>query len=240
MTKRKKKKIIYSAILLALGIIIVLISLFFVKYKTVDNYMTARAYHYLSAKYDADESEFTLIDYDKAHWFLNDDDFPELERAPYKWEFEYNGRKFFVNRLDRKFYDDYQLEEIEQWCVEWLQENVFSDILHIELNSFDLWNYQMKFGNTVIRRENIEVFLTNKPKSRYKTFVYFESDNEGASQQIQSKVDSVLSKDVYYACNLLHVDDVDLFEQYNHLEYIKQCYRAESYWMKVLNYDAFL
>ena len=152
MTKRKKKKLIYSAILLALGIIIVLISLFFVKYKTVDNYMTARAYHYLSAKYDADESEFILIDYDKAHWFLNDDDFPELEYSNYKWEFEYNGREFFVNMDGKEFYDDYQLEDVNEWVYNWLTENIDKNIVDFTADSD---SFKIYYGASNVSRTNV-------------------------------------------------------------------------------------
>lgn len=195
MTKRKKKKIIYSAILLALGIIIVLISLFFVKYKTVDNYMTARAYHYLSAKYDADESEFILIDYDKAHWFLNDDDFPELEYSNYKWEFEYNGREFFVNMDGKEFYDDYQLEDVEKWCVCWLQKNVDKSIWFIGIDSEDLYSYLDVAGKNYIVPDDAYSFLCNLNASQQtfissniKIYCYNKNVNDEAEDELITNI----------------------------------------------------
>ena len=83
----------------------------------------AKAVEYLCDKYDADKSEFKLVDHRNAgaYWDASKDEFfQHLAWKDFAFEFEYNGKNFYVNRCNGKFFDDYQLDDIELWCTEWL------------------------------------------------------------------------------------------------------------------------
>lgn len=54
---------------------------------------------------------------------------------------------FFVNRDKGRFYDDCQLEDIENWSTERLKENVDERIIGIDLDSGHIRKYQKVFNN---------------------------------------------------------------------------------------------
>ena len=81
------------------------------------------------------------------------------------FEFEYKGKKFYTEymqfaydefRPEEKphFADDYQLEDIFNWCTEYLQENVDKDIAGVEVSSEIIYhstqyeyNYELPWDN---------------------------------------------------------------------------------------------
>ena len=95
-----------------------------------------QAINYLCEKYNAEPEDFKLVDYRRAH--LGSEAYMFFFEKPviidYAFEFEYNDKTFFVIKSENGFYDDYQLEDIELWCTEWLQENIDSRII-----GFGLW-----------------------------------------------------------------------------------------------------
>ena len=109
-------------------------------YKVLDTtsyiFVKAKAEHYLCQKYDAKPSEIELVDYKHAKPYWNHDPIiSEIHWTDFSFEFEYNNKKFFVNRDEGKFYDDYQLEDIEKWCTQWLKENIDERIVGLEIDS---------------------------------------------------------------------------------------------------------
>lgn len=116
--KRRIKNIIWVIILLTLA------NLF--AYPVVG----AQAKIYLSLKYKEPPSKFELVDHNQSHFtreeykvFLT-----KTKWVDFSFEYKYNDRLFFVNRDKGRFYDDYQLEDVENWCTEWLQDNVDENI----------------------------------------------------------------------------------------------------------------
>lgn len=186
-----------------------------------DNYMTACCYNYLSEKYSADKSEFALLDHDKGYLYLTEDAIPELKWAPYKWEFEYKGRSFYVNRIDGKYYDDYQLEDIESWCTNWLQQNVDERIISIEISTNSIIKYsEYKENNLyVLSNNDVEIYdFINYLASKsviYNIRIYFADESieelvgeekltegEKAKEEINTKLAEYFEKNVSsFLCN---------------------------------------
>ena len=128
---KKNKKWIIIVILILLSVLCACMILNLSSY----HFVKARAVNYLCDKYDADKDEFELVDYLHSGFHEEPDgewvDF--INWHDFSFEFKYKNKSFFVNRYNGKFYDDYQIEDIEKWCTEWLKENVDE---HIDSVSF--------------------------------------------------------------------------------------------------------
>ena len=141
--KRKSIKIIFLAIIL-----LTLANLF--AYPVV----AAQAKIYLSLKYKESPTKFELVDHNQSH--VRSKEYAVFFTQPvwidFSFEYKYNDRLFFVNRDKGRFYDDYQLEDIENWCTEWLKENVDERIIGIDLDSDHIRKYQKEFNMIFIIR----------------------------------------------------------------------------------------
>ena len=148
--KRKSIKIIFLAIIL-----LTLANLF--AYPVV----AAQAKIYLSLKYKESPTKFELVDHNQS--YMRSEEYEVFFMKP-KWvdfsfEYKYNDRLFFVNRDKGRFYDDYQLEDIENWCTEWLKENVDERIIGIDLDSDHIRKYQKVFNNKKLYKNITKDFL---------------------------------------------------------------------------------
>ena len=148
--KRKSIKIIFLAIIL-----LTLANLF--AYPVV----AAQAKIYLSLKYKETPTKFELVDHNQS--YMRSEEYEVFFMKP-KWvdfsfEYKYNDRLFFVNRDKGRFYDDYQLEDIENWCTEWLKENVDERIIGIDLDSDHIRKYQKEFNNRKLYKSITKDFL---------------------------------------------------------------------------------
>ncbi len=148
--KRKSIKIIFLAIIL-----LTLANLF--AYPVV----AAQAKIYLSLKYKESPTKFELVDHNQS--YMRSEEYEVFFMKP-KWvdfsfEYKYNDRLFFVNRDKGRFYDDYQLEDIENWCTEWLKENVDERIIGIDLDSGHIRKYQKVFNNKKLYKNITKDFL---------------------------------------------------------------------------------
>lgn len=148
--KRKSIKIIFLAIIL-----LTLANLF--AYPVV----AAQAKIYLSLKYKESPTKFELVDHNQSH--VRSKEYAVFFTQPvwidFSFEYKYNDRLFFVNRDKGRFYDDYQLEDIENWCTEWLKENVDKRIVGIPLDSYELISFQKSYKNNVLTKNEIKTFL---------------------------------------------------------------------------------
>lgn len=153
--KKKSITIILIVFILVFGSI-------FGGYFAIKTVMTKSAINYLQDKYNMSYNQITVLDYEMKK-FGNDTSFLPLNTywSPYKWELEYNDKSFFVNRIDGKYYDDYQLDEIESVATEWFKQNIDNNIVGIKLSSANIINYQARIaGNVTIN--NIKDFLNDK------------------------------------------------------------------------------
>ncbi|WP_454969125.1 hypothetical protein [Eubacterium sp.] len=168
------KKIL--SIIITITIIIVFI---FGGYFVTKTVMTKGAINYLQDKYNMSYNQITVLDYEMKKPG-NDTSFLPLNTywSPYKWELEYNNKSFFVNRIDGKYYDDYQLDEIESVATEWFKQNIDNNIVGIKLSSANIINYQARIAsNVTINENNIKDFLNDKNTySGINHFTYYDVD----------------------------------------------------------------
>ncbi len=173
MTKRKKITVI--------SIVLILFLLIFGNWLFGRTVMTFAARCYLADKYDDSITSFHLVDFDEKHLYPVSYGLPEFEVTPYKWEFKYNEKNFFVNLDKGNFYDDYQLEDIDKWCVEWLQKNIDNRIYGVLFPPRKLMiEFQNNNGTRPIKESEV-----------YDSLILFYRN----SSETQ---DSVLWFDVYY------------------------------------------
>lgn len=173
-------------------------------------YVKAKAQIYLSQKYDAKISDFEIVDYRKSGIYWSDRYIFWItpEWVDFCFEFEYNDKNFMVNRIDGKFYDDYQLDDIEVWCTEWLQENVDERINGVYLRSTDIVYYLKNSGhknNYVITKGDAKEFLDNYSyqgeEECHCFFYYYDKnadgdDNHDVRIDIQNEIYNKLSKKI--------------------------------------------
>lgn len=134
--------------------------------KTSYIYARVKSEIYLCNKYDAKPSEFEMIGYKRS----------SVERMPigelmeklvwidFSFEYKYKEKHFIVNRENGKFYDDYQLEDVEEWCTDWLKENVDERIVGVDLESGYLYDYQKttkEMNMYIISSEDTKDFLSS-------------------------------------------------------------------------------
>lgn len=138
--------------------------------------MTKGAIDYLQDKYDMSYDQINVMDYETKK-LGNDTSFLPINTywSPYKWEFEYNNKPFFVNRINGRYYDDYQLDEIESLATEWFKQNIDNNIIGIRLSSANVINYQARIaGDIIINENNIKDFLNDKNTYSYiNDFTYY-------------------------------------------------------------------
>lgn len=142
LSKKAKTKIIVTVLAVCLAV--------FGAYKFVDtyshSYVENKAINYLCQKYDEDASAFEVLDYQQSGFGWSDNGHIISKRVwiDFTFEVKYNGKKFFVKKYKGKYYDDYQLEDIEKWCTDWLKNNVDERFTGVDLDTYDIIWYQTK------------------------------------------------------------------------------------------------
>lgn len=119
------------------------------------NSLTRNAKEYIAYKYGVTQSEITEVEEYKAHI---ETEFVLLEKfniwvVPAKWVFNVDGKNFNVEYFQKHYVDDFQLEDLEIWCTEYLQDNVDSNISGIELysdmifhdNTYDIFSKRSRY-----------------------------------------------------------------------------------------------
>lgn len=156
------KKIL--SIIITITIIIVFI---FGGYFVAKTVMTKGAIDYLKDKYGLSESQLEIVDYETGMYHIESTDWIfkpfEIKWYNYKWKFEYADKKIFVNRINGRYYDDYQLDDLQIWMTDWLKSNINENIVGVQFDSSYLIKYQMNFGNKSVITENkiVDFFNTD-------------------------------------------------------------------------------
>ncbi len=106
-----------------------------------------------------------------------------------KWVCEYNGREFNVEYTNNQYADDYQLEDIFNWCTEYLQKKVdpeivgveiFSDIIYHSSESLDYYEYTLPWTpKKVFDKKDAEKLLIIQRKygSVHGLGIFYKVDN---------------------------------------------------------------
>lgn len=194
----KKKKIAVFIIIFVFLLVGTVFLLNFTNY----SFVKSRAVNYLCDKYDADKDEFELVDYLHSGFHEESDgewvDF--INWHDFSFEFKYKNKSFFVNRYKGEFYDDYQIDDIEKWCTEWLKQNVDEHIDSISIETEDIVHYLNNTGKSnqyVFSKSDSKEYITKyvlnpeKPKIIY---IYYDEKSESISDvydNIKSKMDNL-------------------------------------------------
>ena len=159
MSKNKKKMIIVTIIILLP--LFIFIADFGVQSCVVMNY--------LCQKYDAEITDFKLVKYTPKHtkhltpksagWF-------ETRHYGANWQYQYNDRIFNVQKIKGTniYFDDYQLEDISKWATEYLQENVDPNIIHVNIDSENIYRLlknNKQFQKIAITQDDVLEYLNN-------------------------------------------------------------------------------
>ena len=146
---KKGKKII----LRILTIIFAAFLIFGIAHIIYVQYHRAEVVEYLVDKYDFDKKDIVLLDYE-GEKFHDDSDLGILfdwYTTPKTWKLRYNKRTFGVSKTEYGFSDDYQLEDIFEWSVDYLKT----------------------VDHDIVTKENIKDFLINDNDS---FVIYYKVD----------------------------------------------------------------
>ncbi|MGN0457693.1 MAG: hypothetical protein ACI4IL_01810 [Eubacterium sp.] len=171
-------------------------------------YARISSIHYLSEKYDEPASEFELLDYNKPHIYwkqYGDFFFEQPIWVDFSLEYKYNDRNFIVSRKNKVIYDDYQLEDVQKWCTQWLKENVDERIIGFLINDENILRYSTFLGyDYVIQENNAYDFLKSCfAPTEYAVFIYNDpngrmsiADEKEFGEKIREKLHLALPCDV--------------------------------------------
>lgn len=127
----------------------------------------AEVVEYLVDKYDFDKKNIVLLDYE-GEKFHDDSDLGILfdwYTTPPTWKLRYNKRTFGVTKTKYGFSDDYQLEDIFEWSVDYLK-SIDPNVVGIKINCGKL--------HDIVTKENIKDFLINDNDS---FVIYYKVDS---------------------------------------------------------------
>lgn len=187
----KNNKLRIIVILICVVIITIVSGFIFV------NYQKQRPVEYLTEKYSANVDDFEFVDFKIRHFFIDMDRIKGgWQRS--KWHYKYNDVIFTIEYDDEKkvYVDDYQLEEVFEWSVEYLQKNIDERIVGVDINTsylyFDpLFETVSKKNdeNKIIRKEDIPNFLKSQLKHDMGFYYVGNVENEDKlDQEITQKV----------------------------------------------------
>lgn len=127
----------------------------------------AEVVEYLVDKYDFDKKDIILLDYEPSKF--HDDTSLGVPFDWYTtsetWKLRYNKRTFGVSKTEYGFCDDYQLEDVFEWSVDYLK-TVDSNVVGIKINCGKL--------HDIVTKENIKDFLKNDNDS---FVIYYKVDS---------------------------------------------------------------
>lgn len=127
----------------------------------------AEVVEYLVDKYDFDKKDIILLDYEPSK-FHDDTSLGvpfDWYTTPETWKLRYNKRTFGVSKTEYGFCDDYQLEDVFEWSVDYLK-TVDSNVVGIKINCGKL--------HDIVIKENIKDFLINDNDS---FVIYYKVDS---------------------------------------------------------------
>lgn len=160
--KRNKK-----IILRILTIIFAVFLIFGIAHIIYVQYHREEVVEYLVDKYDFDKKDIILLDYEPSKF--HDDTslgvpFDWYTTSP-TWKLRYNKRTFGVSKTEYGFCDDYQLEDIFEWSVDYLK-TIDPNVVGIKINCGKL--------HDIVTKENIKDFLINDNDS---FVIYYKVDS---------------------------------------------------------------
>ena len=171
---------------------------------------------HLSQKYGIDKNEIKVLEYIPQHLdtdfgFFGLDATNTMNYVNRKWRCEYKNREFIVEYYNLKYMDDYQLEDIFNWCTEYLQENYDEEIVGVEVYSDIIYHsptydfdYELPWGSNKVFNKNDAKDLLNilsniKSIIHQKSItVFYETEDLYKYADVDSRGLFCLEKDRYY------------------------------------------
>lgn len=180
-----KKLKTHKVLMILIFILIVLVTLSVGAYTIYAQIHKKEAVSYLVDKYGTQADDYDLKHYYPKHIVNNSSHTSNLFDFYYtteKWLFECNGREFFVEKINKTYYDNYQLEDISEWSKTYLQQNFDENIIGIEVSTELLYNPTLPNlptnTNRLISEDDIEELLINNNSVYKKTInVYYRVEN---------------------------------------------------------------
>ncbi len=240
----KKKTLAFS--ILALLIIVAIVLFHFLMQSTLPKF-------YLTNKYsDMNYEELEVVSYtpnkiDKNFFFLEQ---TYIHIYPKKWVFKYKDKNFNVEFFNLHFVDDYQLEELETMCTEYLKNNIDSNIQGITIYSDTIYSSKVllkKENNGTFRinyddnklwtKDNVELFINNFFRESNQTnycSVYIYFDNVSPDIITEKINQSFPELNDYY---LIQLNTAPLsMERYRNTSVFNELYTQEAYGYIPSNY----
>lgn len=211
----KLKKNYAIGLSIIFGLIVLLLCCFTLK-TLINNNKSNDAKRYIANKYNIETDLISEVSYTKKHL---EPDFVLFENfniwvVPSRWKFNYGEREFNVEYINDHFVDDYQLEDLEIWCTEYLQDNVDSNISGIELysdmifhdNTYDMFSKRSRYytvrsskslsysDNKLWKQEDISEFLYYQFDNYKHLGVFYKTDNisKYSTTDINSSYDNLV------------------------------------------------
>jgi len=147
----------------------------------------AEVVEYLVDKYNFDKKDIILLDYE-GEKFHDDSDLGILfdwYTTPPTWKLRYNKRTFGVSKTEYGFSDDYQLEDVFEWSVDYLK-TVDSNVVGIIID--------YGYLHDIVTKENIKDFLINDNDS---FVIYYKVNDLSPYRRMSRNNNSVLSTEKY-------------------------------------------
>lgn len=138
---------------------------------------------YLSEKYNLERNEIKSV-YFVPPYFRNESNHSsnifDFKKINSKWKIKYRNNNFYVDYIDGKYYDDFQLTQIYNWSVKYLQKNIDSHISGVEIHSECIYYFQAENNSSseLIQESQIHNFLDFVLKDYNNDFVVYYSVND--------------------------------------------------------------
>ena len=158
---------------------------------------------YLARKYDTKMNDYRVESFTPGY-FMYDIDYWAVKWHNPRWTVKTKNRKFNVIYLYAHLYDDYQMEDVEEWVVEEFKDKIDNNICFVGINSyntFGLYNYDsniVHISNTLWTKENISSFISNLEQP----LIYLENTDVNSSQLYRKEIETKMIK--YYGENYMY------------------------------------
>jgi hypothetical protein len=198
---------------------------------------------YLSKKYNLERNEIKSV-YFVPPYFRNESNHSsnifDFEKVNSKWKIKYRNNNFYVDYINGKYYDDFQLTQIYNWTVEYLQKNIDSHISKVEIHSECIYYFQAENNSSseLIQKSQIHNFLDFALKDYNNDFVVYYSvndispyiDDTEAATKIKSDLQDKICK--YFNFNrkpIVYIVDDEITENniYSHKGYFLEYKQIE-------------
>lgn len=198
---------------------------------------------YLSKKYNLERNEIKSV-YFVPPYFRNESNHSsnifDFEKVNSKWKIKYRNNNFYVDYINGKYYDDFQLTQIYNWTVEYLQKNIDSHISKVEIHSECIYYFQAENNSSseLIQKSQIHNFLDFALKDYNNDFVVYYSVNDISpyidDTEAATKIKSDLQDKICIHFNfnrkpIVYIVDGEITENniYSHKEYFLEYKQIE-------------